>query len=298
MCAIDISGRPLCVFEADLPPVTIAGFDNELAEEFFRAVAINVADDAPRRVALRLERAPHDRGVLQGVRPGAPRGRLDRPRRDRGALDEGHALTMPSRSATTAWATCARSRRRSRAWRRGRASPTPRARAGRGRPDPAGGRRVSRGDGAHPRAGLRRSSSRSGRGRRAGARDLPRACSSSSARRPSSAAARGSGCSRARSPSSTPGPEGPAHRLGAGHLDARVAADRGPRARGALLLRPLARLAPGDRADTLGTATYGETFAARSSATTSSASSSTRRSRARRACGCSRTSRRSSPVPA
>jgi imidazoleglycerol-phosphate dehydratase len=41
MCAIDISGRPLCVFEADLPPVSIAGFDTELTEEFFRAVATN-----------------------------------------------------------------------------------------------------------------------------------------------------------------------------------------------------------------------------------------------------------------
>jgi imidazoleglycerol-phosphate dehydratase len=41
MCAIDISGRPLCVFEADLPTVSIAGFDSELAEEFFRAVASN-----------------------------------------------------------------------------------------------------------------------------------------------------------------------------------------------------------------------------------------------------------------
>jgi imidazoleglycerol-phosphate dehydratase len=41
MCAIDISGRPLCLFEADLPPVSIAGFDTELAEEFFRAVAGN-----------------------------------------------------------------------------------------------------------------------------------------------------------------------------------------------------------------------------------------------------------------
>jgi imidazoleglycerol-phosphate dehydratase len=41
MCAIDISGRPLCLFEADLPPVSIAGFDSELAEEFFRAVASN-----------------------------------------------------------------------------------------------------------------------------------------------------------------------------------------------------------------------------------------------------------------
>jgi len=41
ICAIDISGRPLCLFEADLPPVSIAGFDSELAEEFFRAVANN-----------------------------------------------------------------------------------------------------------------------------------------------------------------------------------------------------------------------------------------------------------------
>ena len=38
-CALDVSGRPLCVFEADLPQVSIAGFDSELAEEFFRAVA-------------------------------------------------------------------------------------------------------------------------------------------------------------------------------------------------------------------------------------------------------------------
>jgi imidazoleglycerol-phosphate dehydratase len=38
-CAIDISGRPLCVFHADLPTTSIAGFDTELAEEFFRAVA-------------------------------------------------------------------------------------------------------------------------------------------------------------------------------------------------------------------------------------------------------------------
>jgi imidazoleglycerol-phosphate dehydratase len=41
MCAIDISGRPLCLFEAELPPVAIAGFDTELTEEFFRAVATN-----------------------------------------------------------------------------------------------------------------------------------------------------------------------------------------------------------------------------------------------------------------
>jgi imidazoleglycerol-phosphate dehydratase len=40
-CAIDISGRPLCVFDVDLPATSIAGFDSELAEELFRAVASN-----------------------------------------------------------------------------------------------------------------------------------------------------------------------------------------------------------------------------------------------------------------
>ncbi len=40
-CALDVSGRPLCLFEADLPVMSIAGFDTELAEEFFRAVAAN-----------------------------------------------------------------------------------------------------------------------------------------------------------------------------------------------------------------------------------------------------------------
>ena len=38
-CAIDISGRPYCAFDAELPATSIAGFDTELAEEFFRAVA-------------------------------------------------------------------------------------------------------------------------------------------------------------------------------------------------------------------------------------------------------------------
>jgi imidazoleglycerol-phosphate dehydratase len=40
-CAIDISGRPYCHFQSDLPPVSIAGFEAELTEEFFRAVATN-----------------------------------------------------------------------------------------------------------------------------------------------------------------------------------------------------------------------------------------------------------------
>jgi imidazoleglycerol-phosphate dehydratase len=40
-CAIDISGRGLCVFEASLPPGSIGNFDHELTEEFFRALATN-----------------------------------------------------------------------------------------------------------------------------------------------------------------------------------------------------------------------------------------------------------------
>jgi imidazoleglycerol-phosphate dehydratase len=38
-CAIDISGRPFTLFEADLPTGSTGGFEHELAEEFFRALA-------------------------------------------------------------------------------------------------------------------------------------------------------------------------------------------------------------------------------------------------------------------
>jgi imidazoleglycerol-phosphate dehydratase len=37
--AIDISGRPFVLFEADLPPGSTGGFDHELTEEFLRAFA-------------------------------------------------------------------------------------------------------------------------------------------------------------------------------------------------------------------------------------------------------------------
>jgi imidazoleglycerol-phosphate dehydratase len=40
-CAIDISGRGFCAFDASLPPGAIGNFDHELAEEFFRALAMN-----------------------------------------------------------------------------------------------------------------------------------------------------------------------------------------------------------------------------------------------------------------
>jgi imidazoleglycerol-phosphate dehydratase len=41
VCAVDVSGRPLCLFRSNLPLTSIAGFDTDLTEEFFRAVATN-----------------------------------------------------------------------------------------------------------------------------------------------------------------------------------------------------------------------------------------------------------------
>ena len=41
VCAVDVYGRPLCLFRSELPLTSIAGFDTESTEEFFRAVATN-----------------------------------------------------------------------------------------------------------------------------------------------------------------------------------------------------------------------------------------------------------------
>jgi imidazoleglycerol-phosphate dehydratase len=38
-CAIDVSGRPFTLFEAELPPGATGDFEHELTEEFFRALA-------------------------------------------------------------------------------------------------------------------------------------------------------------------------------------------------------------------------------------------------------------------
>jgi imidazoleglycerol-phosphate dehydratase len=38
-CAIDISGRPFTLFQAELPAGSTGGFEHELTEEFFRALA-------------------------------------------------------------------------------------------------------------------------------------------------------------------------------------------------------------------------------------------------------------------
>ncbi len=52
LCAIDISGRPLLVMSAELPPGSTGGFEHELLEEFFRAVASSA------RITVHIEAQP------------------------------------------------------------------------------------------------------------------------------------------------------------------------------------------------------------------------------------------------
>jgi imidazoleglycerol-phosphate dehydratase len=62
-CAIDISGRGLCAFEAGLPPGAIGNFDHELTEEFFRALASN----ARMTLHLTVERGTNAHHVIEAI---------------------------------------------------------------------------------------------------------------------------------------------------------------------------------------------------------------------------------------
>jgi imidazoleglycerol-phosphate dehydratase len=68
-CAIDISGRGLCSFEAALPPGAIGNFDHELAEEFFRALASN----ARLTLHLTIERGTNAHHVIEAAFKAAAR---------------------------------------------------------------------------------------------------------------------------------------------------------------------------------------------------------------------------------
>jgi imidazoleglycerol-phosphate dehydratase len=62
-CAIDISGRGLCAFDAILPPGAIGNFDHELTEEFFRALAAN----AKLTLHLTAERGTNAHHVIEAL---------------------------------------------------------------------------------------------------------------------------------------------------------------------------------------------------------------------------------------
>jgi imidazoleglycerol-phosphate dehydratase len=61
--AIDISGRPYTLFEADLPGVAIADFDSDLAEEFLRAVA----NHAKLTLHVRVERGTNAHHMVEAA---------------------------------------------------------------------------------------------------------------------------------------------------------------------------------------------------------------------------------------
>src|SRR3954447_23734398 len=62
-CAIDISGRPLTVFAAELPAGSTGGFEHELTEEFFRALA----NSAKLTLHLRVEAGSNAHHMIEAA---------------------------------------------------------------------------------------------------------------------------------------------------------------------------------------------------------------------------------------
>jgi imidazoleglycerol-phosphate dehydratase len=62
-CAIDISGRPYTLFEADLPRGSTGDFEHELTEEFFRALA----NAAKLTVHLRVEAGTNAHHMIEAA---------------------------------------------------------------------------------------------------------------------------------------------------------------------------------------------------------------------------------------
>ena len=69
--AVDFGGRAAFVYRADmLKGRRVGTFDVELGREFFGGFVVDRAVQPAPRGSLRRERAPHDRGAVQGIRPG------------------------------------------------------------------------------------------------------------------------------------------------------------------------------------------------------------------------------------
>jgi len=61
--AIDISGRPFTLFDAELPPGSTGGFEHELTEEFFRALA----NAAKLTLHLRVEAGSNAHHMIEAI---------------------------------------------------------------------------------------------------------------------------------------------------------------------------------------------------------------------------------------
>ena len=62
-CALDVSGRPFCLFEAELPVERVGDFDSDLAEEFLRAVA----NTAKLTAHVRVERGTNTHHMVEAA---------------------------------------------------------------------------------------------------------------------------------------------------------------------------------------------------------------------------------------
>jgi imidazoleglycerol-phosphate dehydratase len=62
-CAIDVSGRPFTLFDAELPAGSTGGFEHELTEEFFRALA----NAAKLTVHLRVEAGSNAHHMIEAA---------------------------------------------------------------------------------------------------------------------------------------------------------------------------------------------------------------------------------------
>src|ERR1700678_2116548 len=72
-CAIDISGRPFTLFEGELPAGSTGGFEHELTEEFFRALA----NSAKLTLHLRIEAGSNAHHMLEAAVKALPRARRE-----------------------------------------------------------------------------------------------------------------------------------------------------------------------------------------------------------------------------
>ena len=261
-------GRPFCAFDADLPDVTIAGFDSELTEEFFRAVANN----AKMTLHIWVRSGSNAHHMIEAAFKAFARALREAvsidPDETRRSLHQGHPDGVqpndPDRDPRLRDGQPPLGREGAGAGRRrGRDHLRPRARRGGRRRDPARASAPSRGRWS----GCARSASTSWSpgGWRPESRSSASAsgCSCCSTRSVENEGSTGLGLLGGMvGPAGGERLQGPAHRLVAGALGARVRAHRGAGRGAALLLRPLVRArGPASDDDVLGTAAYGERFA-------------------------------------
>ena len=288
-CAIDVSGRPYCAFEGAIPEATIGGWETELTEEFFRAVANN----ARLTVHVRLLAGTNAHHMIEASFKSFARALRAATSLDDSVTgipsDQGRCCERAAhRDHRLRDGQSALGREGARALRRAAAHhQRPRGHPCLGRRRAARRRSVPEGDEEHPRAGARRADRRAAGGRHADARHLPRhaaAVRDHDGERgrlgPRIAVGPGRATARAR-------PQGPAHRLERREVGAAHRAGRGPPGRVPVLLRALLRarrrVAGGRARHAPATASRSS---ARSSGSPSTACSSTRRSRASTACSC------------